>query len=330
MPTQDTTETKEKIVSQIKSQGPLLPVQIAREIGTSSLFISAYLSELISEKRLKVSRMKVGNSPLYFLPGQENLLENFSTYLKPQEKEALEKLKEKEILKDSDLEPATRVALQSIEDFAVPFENSGEKYWRYMLVSEEDALQKIPSDSPVEEEVFESSHEVEEKPAEENKVVASESSGETQSETSEEMPAENQETKFESPLKSSENSENEKQEVKTKKKTAKKTSKKSSSDKTNKFFNKVKEHLSEQSIEISDIVGIGKDELILKISENGEEKLLIAYNKNKVNEDDLIKAYKKASDYDMKYTVLSKNGALKKIENLLEAVGKMDGVKSMK
>ncbi|MFB6246651.1 MAG: hypothetical protein ABEI74_03615 [Candidatus Pacearchaeota archaeon] len=365
MPTQDTSEVKEKILSYIREKGPLLPVQIAREIGISSLFISAYLSELISAKKLEVSKMKVGNSPLYYIPGQENSLENFSTHLKPQEKEAIEQLKEKQVLKDSDLEPATRVALQSVQDFAIPFEHSGEKYWRYMTISEEDALQKIP-EGPREETVqektnTESDTETEgpgetpqEDPKEENSLSeddsreAEKAEGTQSSEQGTETSQGFEEPKFESPLKtdngedrepgekdsvSEKRTQEEKaiREKKARKKTTKKSaSKKSSSDKTNKFFNKVKEHLSQQGIEINDIVGIGKDELILKISEDGGEKLLVAFNKNKLNEEDLVKAYKKAADFDMKYTVLSKNGALKKVENLLEAIGKMDSVKSMK
>lgn len=363
MPTQDTSEVKEKIISNIRSKGPLLPVQIAREIGISSLFISAYLSELISAKKLKVSKMKVGNSPLYYLPGQENLLENFVSHLKSQEKEALETLKENEVLKDSNLEPATRVALQSIGDFAIPFESSGEKYWRYMATSEQESLQKISEEdkektfnqeqfqqrSPEAETQQESKELDSYEKVQKNEIKdASERQSLETTEEKESSSQKNEESKFESPLKGTESEpetksqENEYQELNnqkenqfrstgTKKKTAKKSSsKKSSSDKTNKFFNKVKDHLSELGIEITDIVGIGKDELVLKINEYGNEKLLIAFNKNKIDEDDLVKAHKKASDFDMKYSVLSKNGALKKVENLLEAIQKMDSVKSMK
>ena len=69
-------------------KGPSLPVFIAQETGLSILFASAFLSELIADKRLKISNMHVGSSPLYLVPGQEPMLENFSQYLKNKEKEA--------------------------------------------------------------------------------------------------------------------------------------------------------------------------------------------------------------------------------------------------
>ena len=74
MPQEDHLQVKEKIISFIKARGPSLPVHIAKEINTSILFTSAFLSELISEKRLKISKLNVGNSSLYFIPGQESLL----------------------------------------------------------------------------------------------------------------------------------------------------------------------------------------------------------------------------------------------------------------
>ena len=51
MPTQDTSKIKENIISTLKRRGPCLPVHIASEIGTSILFASAFLSELVSEKK---------------------------------------------------------------------------------------------------------------------------------------------------------------------------------------------------------------------------------------------------------------------------------------
>ena len=95
---QDHLQTKEKIISFIEMRGPSLPVHIGKEINTSILFTSAFLSELISEKRLKISNLKVGNSSLYFIAGQEPRLEEFSQHLKSKEKDAFELLKQKRIL----------------------------------------------------------------------------------------------------------------------------------------------------------------------------------------------------------------------------------------
>ncbi|MFW6283305.1 MAG: hypothetical protein ACOC1P_04610, partial [Minisyncoccales bacterium] len=138
MATQDTLPIKEKIIKTLKEKGPSLPVHISREIEQSSLFTSAFLSELLSEKRIKISNMKVGNSPIYYVPETESQLENYSDHLKNKEKEAFMLLKEKKFLKDSEQEPAIRVALRAIKDFAKPTEKNNELYWRYFNVSEEE------------------------------------------------------------------------------------------------------------------------------------------------------------------------------------------------
>lgn len=133
-----TNETHEKIIKVLEIKGPSLPINISKELGISSLFVSAFLSELANEKRIKVSNLKVGGSPLYFLDGQEKKLEEFHKYLHPKEAEAFLLLKDKKILKDSEQEPAIRVALRSIKDFAIGFKKNDEVYWRYILISEND------------------------------------------------------------------------------------------------------------------------------------------------------------------------------------------------
>jgi hypothetical protein len=52
------------------------------------LFASAFLSELLTEQKIKMTHMRVGSSPVYYIPGQEEGLEKYSTYLKSKEKEA--------------------------------------------------------------------------------------------------------------------------------------------------------------------------------------------------------------------------------------------------
>lgn len=132
---------KNKIIDSIKKRGPSLPIQIAKEIGINSLFTSAFLSELADENKIKVSSLKVGGSPLYFLEGQEEKLEKFHTYLPAKEIEAFLLLKNNKILKESEQEPAIRVALRSIKDFAVSFKNEEEHYWRYTLITEPEVIE---------------------------------------------------------------------------------------------------------------------------------------------------------------------------------------------
>lgn len=149
----DVNDKKNRILRFLEGTGPSLPVRIARSIEMDPMFASAIMSDLISSKQILSSNLKVGASPLYFLPGQESMLENFSGELKSVEKVAFDLLKGHKVLMDEDLEPAIRVALRSIRDFAVPFKYKERIMWRYRFVSPDD-VQKVLSgeDEKVEEE----------------------------------------------------------------------------------------------------------------------------------------------------------------------------------
>jgi len=145
-------ETHEKIVNIIQEKGPSLPIQIAKKLDISSLFISAFLSELSKQKRIKISHLKVGGSPLYFIEGQEEQLEPFYKYLHPREAEAFLLLKKNEILKDSEQKPAIRVALRSIRDFSIGFKKQDEIFWRYFSVPEIEITKTLEPEKEKEEE----------------------------------------------------------------------------------------------------------------------------------------------------------------------------------
>ena len=280
MPTKDTSEIKNKIIFILRKNGPSLPVHIAREIESSILFASAFLSELASEKRLKISHIKIGNSPLYYLSEQKSLLEKFSNYLKSKEKEAFMLLKEKKFLKDSEQVPAIRVALREIKDFAIPFRKDEEIIWRFFSVPEEEFEVKEKEIKPIIKR--------EEKKEKELNIFD-----------------------------------------KSKKTRTRKISRKKSPQKENKFFEEVKSSLTNKSLEMIDIETFGKNEIILRVKKNGQERILIAYNKKRINENDIIKASKKASEIGIPYIILSKGGPLKKIQNLLKALGNLSSIERM-
>ncbi|MCW8966694.1 MAG: hypothetical protein OQK82_08440 [Candidatus Pacearchaeota archaeon] len=287
---QDTSKIKERILSIVEREGPSLPVRIASKIELSSLFTSAFLSELLSDKRLKISNLRVGNSPLYFIVGQESQLENFSEHLKSKEKEAFLLLQKKRFLDDSLQEPAIRVALRSIKDFAIPFQKDGRVYWRYFIVPESEFRKDV------------------------NKVEEEKSKKDLGEITKEE--------------KVSVESKKEK-DVKIVKKVIKKSVRKKSSKKNDKLFNQVKEFLSEKNIEIVDIEGVGQKDLILRISSEGEEKLLVAYDKKRIGEDEIIKANKKADELGLKYMIVSFGEPLKKLQGLIEAIRNLDMIEKI-
>lgn len=281
MPIKDTSKIKEKIISTLRIRGPSLPVHIAREIESSILFTSAFLSELASEKRIRISNIKIGNSPLYYLPEQRFLLERFSSHLKSREKDAFLILKEKKFLRDREQDPAIRIALREIKDFALPFQKDEEIIWRFFSIPEEEFETEKKEIKPI---------------------------------IKKEEKREKDLGIFDRP-----------KQIKTKK-----IPKKKGLQKENRFFEEIKNFLANNSLEISDITSFGKNEIILKINDKGEEKLLFAYNKKRIIEGDIIRASKKASEFKIPYIILSKGEPLKKLQDLLGALNNLSFIGKVK
>ena len=150
-------ELKTRMLNLIAIKGPMLPMQFVKELQVNSILIGALLSELLKDRKIKLSNMRVGGSPLYLLEGQEIHLEKFSNYLPSKEREALGSLKNNQVLRDIKQEPAIRVALRSIKDFAKPFNFQNELFWRYFTLSEQETeimfKQKFPEFfTPIKEE----------------------------------------------------------------------------------------------------------------------------------------------------------------------------------
>jgi len=318
MAQQNTTPIKEKIVLILKRRGPSLPVHISTEIGQSILFASAFLGELLSNKEVKISNLKVGSSPIYYLPGQEYSLEKFAQHLKSKERDAYELLKKEKFLKDIDQQPAIRVALRSIRDFAIPFKKQEEIYWRYFTIPESEF--KIPEkpETKSKEEPVPQEPEPPQKNTLFQKITALTSSKPKEEHQKQSEKEEEKLDIFDEPQ----------QETKPKKTLVKKSKTIKKTSKTNeKFFNKVKEFLTKNQREITDIVGFSKDEIFLKIK--GEETLLVAYNKKRIDEKDILKAHKKAQELRLSYKILSLGEPPKKIMNFIGAIKDLDSLKKI-
>ncbi|MBR9683831.1 hypothetical protein GOV03_04805 [Candidatus Woesearchaeota archaeon] len=137
----------EKILSLIRTTGPILPNQAAKCINSNILLASAYLSELSSQGKIKVSRIKIGGSPLYYLLEHKEKLQNFTHNLNPKDQEILNSLKEKKILRERYLDLLTRVSLRKIKDFAIPLNininNNRELFWKWYLITDSEATELI-------------------------------------------------------------------------------------------------------------------------------------------------------------------------------------------
>jgi len=293
-------DKKDKIINLIKAKGPSLPIHISKEINSNLIIAGAFLSDLASEKRLKISSMKVGSSPLYFLPGQEKMLENFHNYLHGKEKEAFLLLKEKAVLKDEEMQPAIRVAMRQLRDFAFPLKKDGEIYWRFFSLAEQDALSKIPEKPKQEVLKLEKIEKPEIKPKELIKPIEKikRVRKEVKAKEIKEKPLLEIKEKTEKPIKI----------VKVKE--------------TPEFAKKIVEYLKKEDIELLEELEAKKKEYLAKVRINSQvgkmEFLCIAKDKKKINETDLSLAYSKSQNIKLPILFMTKGELNKKAQALLE------------
>lgn len=129
---------KEKILEVIR-QGPTIPQKIVKIVGSDTMLIGAILSTMISTGEVKYSILKFGGSPLYYVPEDEPKLEEYISYLNEKDQKTVKILKEQKVILDNTQDPLIRVSLKTIKDFAKPFEIDKELFYRYFLVSKEEA-----------------------------------------------------------------------------------------------------------------------------------------------------------------------------------------------
>ena len=131
------------LIDLIRQQGPILPSHVPAYIAKSLLFASAMLSDLRSRGLVKLSNLRVGGSPLYFLSGQEPMLEKFLPKLHEKDQQTASLLQNTKLLRDDAQTSLVRVGLRTIKDFAIPFsiQNEGKEvlFWRWHSCPQEEA-----------------------------------------------------------------------------------------------------------------------------------------------------------------------------------------------
>ncbi len=139
---------QDKIIQLLQAAGPSLPTKVAKSIGSDTLLASAHLSDLSSRGKVRISHLKIGGSPLYYLPGQEEQLYGFAAgNVNPKDLQVLNELKEKKILRENELDALHKISLRSLKDFAVPlqvtFNGATELFWKWHLFAGDDANARI-------------------------------------------------------------------------------------------------------------------------------------------------------------------------------------------
>lgn len=194
---------RERILNLVKS-GPVQPTNLGKVLNTNSLLASAMLSEMASKGLLKISSLKVGSSPLYYFPEHPEHLLDYMQHLNEKDRKTADLLKEKKVLRDSDLSPLQKVCARNIKDFALPLEvtigESKEVFWKWFLLSDDDAsdlIKQMLESEPVEKETKEEKVEPKEK-----KVVPEKPKAKPKKELPEEEPVVSELQKIEEPQQS--------------------------------------------------------------------------------------------------------------------------------
>jgi len=313
-------QQKERILSLIKMKGPSLPVQIARGVGVSPLFAGAFLSELYADKKVRISNMRVGSSPLYYLEGQEALLESFIEYLNVREQEAFLLLKKEGILDDAIQTPVIRVALRAIKDFAIPINvkmnDEVRLFWRFLILQEDEIRRFMKKKFTIGEE---SEKEVEREKKIEKPIIQQVAEIGLVAEQKSEVFEEKKEIVNEIEENLAVKERVGEIQVKDKKKDTKKAKKKKVED--NAFTKKIKEYLSTRDIEVLESILEKKKEFVGKIridmAFGKQEFFLVAKDKKIISDNDLAVALQNAQSVRMPALVISSGEINKKAQEYL-------------
>ena len=140
-------DKRESLLNIVKLRGPVLPADVHKQMGTDLMFAAAMLAELVSNRNVRITNVKMGGSPFYYLDGQEFKLQDLMKHLNSKDREVAERLKKEKIIRDNDCSSLERFSLRQIKDYAYPIKvnnnNQVEIFWRWYLFSEEDAKREI-------------------------------------------------------------------------------------------------------------------------------------------------------------------------------------------
>lgn len=319
---------RDKILALVKIH-PVQPTFVAKVLNTDSMLASAMLGEMASKGALKISYLKIGSSPLYYLPENAHQLQQYTHALNEKDRQAYELLKQKTILRDVELEPLTRVSMRTLKDFALPlevnFNTNKEIFWKWYLTPDEQAVQSIRAFLMPENIVQEKQSEIQTDKKEVQQQLHNKL--EKKQEIKPEIKSESLSQKFKSPekiqrpseIKTSETKLNEpikqpqqiKNEIVQKIEEPKKVKK---APKEDKFIDKVKEYFSQNQINILEENSLRK----------GESDFIIEFQSALGNITFYCKAKSKKNITDSDLSNSYVQGQLKKLPTLLLSEGELN------
>ena len=305
------SDAYQKILEFVKINGPTLPSESAKCINSTILLSSAILSDMVSQKQLRISHAKIGGSPVYYLSGQEDKLERLYPSLNEKDRQTYDMLKFHRVIEDSSSDPLTRVSLRVLKDFAIPLivkssENDSEKiFWKWHLLSDDEANSEIKSIIESAEKKVKAVEKRIEKPAEKPKGI----SEFIQEKIFHSEKAEKEEKKENKPEKGAEIQEEQKKEI-------------SSADEKEPFLSEVIKFFSANNVEIIEkSIQKKKSEydFVIRIPSNvgSLEYFCRARKKASINEEDLSSAYVRAGIRKLPCLFITSGKLTKKASEIL-------------
>lgn len=301
----DVGEIKKKILGFIEDNGPVLPISLVKHLDLEPVFVSAILAELTHEKRIKTTYLKVGSSCLYYLEGQERLLEESADkYLGGVEKDVFLLLRKQGVILDDKQTPAFRVALRNLRDFAFSFNYNNQIHWRYFLLNDEEVNSLLNKKKEVKQEVL-----IKEDEVSLNDKSIPEINEESNKKIKEDLVEKTKEN-------TEEDSKKELVDDLTKKETH--NNKKEKPD----FLEEIKSFLENKEITLVEILEESRSEINAIISFNsiiGELYYrLVAKNKKNISDSDLLTSFQKANNEKYPLYFLINGKLTKKAKEVLE------------
>jgi hypothetical protein len=135
------------VLTLITQQGPCVPADLTQVTQTDSIILGAVFASLVEQKKIKITQLKWGGSPLYYAPGQEDLIQKLYTKLNDKDKRAYDLLKQEGLLRDDELTPLQRTCLRNLPDFAIQLKVTHQEqsliFWRWYLYPHDVAITQI-------------------------------------------------------------------------------------------------------------------------------------------------------------------------------------------
>ncbi|MEM4260005.1 MAG: hypothetical protein QXG00_02110 [Candidatus Woesearchaeota archaeon] len=303
---------EEDVLSLVKKQGPTIPARIVKEVGGDTFLIGAILSNLVNKGEIKMTNVKLGGTPFYYVPEHSSRLVELKKYLNEKDIKTFELLYQQKILKDEDQTPLVRVSLRNIKDFAVPIEVSkGDDdpilFWKFYTVDNND-IQSILKERYGKKDVTKEKSE-----QEKDKVIKKEK-----------ITEEIVEKAFENELIEEEQKkilEEEKNKLKSEKEIAKKDIKKERAVKREDFINKVMAHFKTKNIEVveTSIIRKGEIDFLVKIPTpiGTMEYFCKARDKKKISDGDVATAFIQGQQKKLPVLFLTNGELTKRTKEML-------------